>query len=89
MRHYVLVNIPSDNQYTINIKGANTTDPDLRLWRNGKFALQSTIDKPGVETVSKRLSPGIYTLEVYDSANADDDTNTGGNMCFSVSLTQG
>jgi hypothetical protein len=89
VRRFLLVTIPSDNQYTITIKGASNTDPDLRLWRNGKFSLQSTLEKPGAESVSKRLSQGIYTLEVYDSANADDDDNTGGSMCFSVSLTQG
>jgi hypothetical protein len=89
VRRYLLLNIPSDNQYTISIKGASNTDPDLRLWRNGKFALQSTLDKPGAESISKRLNQGLYTLEVYDSANADDDSNTGGKMCFSVSLTQG
>ena len=88
-RRYLLANIPSDGQYTISVKGSSNTDPDLRLWRNGKFALQSTLDKAGVETVSKKLNQGVYTLEVYDSANADDDPNTGGKMCFSVSLTQG
>jgi hypothetical protein len=89
VRRYLLANIPSDGQYTISVKGSSNTDPDLRLWRNGKFALQSTLDKAGVETVSKKLNQGVYTLEVYDSANADDDPNTGGKMCFSVSLTQG
>lgn len=89
VRRYLLVNIPSDGQYTISVKGASNTDPDLRLWRNGKFALQSTLDKAGAETVSKKLSQGVYTLEVYESTNADDDPNTGAKMCFSVSLSQG
>lgn len=89
VRRYVLLSVPSDGQYTISVKGAANTDPDLRLWRSGKFALQSTLDKAGDETVSKRLIQGTYTLEVYDSANADDDINTGGKMCFSVSLAQG
>jgi hypothetical protein len=90
VRRFVLLNIPSEGQYTLSAKasGANAgnSDPDFRLWRNGSFALQSTSATAGSETVTKKLSPGTYSLEIYDSSNADDDNNSGGLVCFSVSL---
>ncbi len=86
MRRFVLLNIPSDGQYTISAKGPSTSDPDFRLWRNGQFALQSTGANAGQESTAKRLSQGVYTLEIYDANNADDNSATGGQTCFSVTL---
>ncbi len=89
-RRLVLLHVPADGNYTLSAKVGNNSmpgsDPDFRLWRNGQFVLQSTSASTGEETTTRKLTQGTYTLELYDSSNADDNSATGGLACFALSF---
>jgi hypothetical protein len=72
---------------------AGTTDPDFRIWENGRLfssdnrgqdrRAESGVD--GTETWTGTLDAGTYAIEIYDFNNFDEDTVA--DSCFEFSVT--
>ncbi len=103
-RRYVRFSAPATGTYTFlatAVSPPGAADPDLVLQQAGAIATsdgppssactQSWQTSPGVctESFSTTLSPGDYTLEVYEWTNITDDPAYPpiGDACFDVTVT--
>lgn len=88
-RRFVLLDVAITANYTITATrsaGLSPSDPDLTLYREGTWAGFSEAFVLNTESWGKRLSAGTYVLSVYEAANVDDNSDTGGFVCFDVSF---
>jgi hypothetical protein len=103
-RRYVRFSVATTGTYTFQATAVNppgAADPDLVLYQAGEIAssdgppstacTQSWQATPGVctESLGVSLSPGDYTLEVYEWTNITDDPTYPpiGDTCFDVTVT--
>jgi len=88
VRRFVLLELLDSGSYDISaeyVEGLAPSNPDFVLWQDGEPLLtaESETDR---EQVSVSLAPGTYWLEVYEQANVDQSSSTGGAVCFNLSL---
>jgi hypothetical protein len=103
-RRYVRFSVPATGNYTfqaVAVSPPAAADPDLVLYQAGEIAssdgppsaacTQSWQTTPGVctESLTEPLSPGDYTLEVYEWTNITDDPTYPpiGDTCFDVTVS--
>ena len=89
VNRFVLLDIPARGRYEINAtrsRGRATSDPDMQLNYRGNliaFAGGSTNNTERLELAFER---DVYVVAIHDVLNADDNSNTGGLVCFNVTL---
>ena len=90
VRRFVRINIPSEGTYTISLSktsGEGTRDPDAILMEVGAKVIKRMFSaEADFESSATTFAAGDYILEVYDDKNNDNDSSTGGIVCFDVSL---
>lgn len=77
---------PGSRTLTITRTSGGATDPDAYLFRNGDLVNSLISETSNLESDTLTLATGEYVLEVFDYFNSDEDSGTGGDSCFSVSL---
>lgn len=91
VNRFVLVNIPAAGTYTLTASrtsGIQPSNPGFEMYRNGIWAGQSKSSTRDQEVWTRRFDAGNYALIVHESNNTDRNDNTGGLVCFAVSLSQ-
>jgi hypothetical protein len=89
VRRFILLDVPAAGTYTLaarRVSGLPQSDPDIQLHFNGVFQGVSEGVAVNNEVWIRQLNPGLYTLTVYDEFNVDQNTATGGLVCFDVTF---
>ncbi len=89
VRRFVLLELPDSGSYDISaerVEGLAPANPDFVLWQDGEPLEIAASETTGREQISRSLDSGTYWLEVYEQANVDQNPDTGGAVCFNLSL---
>lgn len=65
-----------------------TTDPELDLYQQGRLVGYSNRSTANRETLEQALPEGTYVAEIYEYANTDGQSTSGGRACFELTLRQ-
>lgn len=90
VRRYVRVHVDSAAEYTFEATrshgGLSATNPQLRLYSKGMIIASATGSTLNRETLRRQLPVGEYVVELYEQANAQLTTSTGGLACFNLAM---
>ncbi len=84
------LNVASGGSHTITVtrvSGAATSNPNFVVYLNGSSVLLGTSSTNNSETVVGNLNVDEYIMDVYDAFNVDNNSSTGGNVCFNVTVS--
>ncbi len=88
---FILLDIAVAGTYTIKaqrVSGLQPSDPDFALYKRGVYAGARELGTVDSETWTRPLEADVYALTVVEAANVDEDAETGGLVCFNVTLTR-
>lgn len=83
-RRYLTVNIAADATYRFTATGPTGADPDVVLHSQGALSVYEEFGE--VEQFDVNMSPGEYTVEVYEFSNVDADSTSRGKTCIDVTV---
>lgn len=89
-RRFLTFTLPSDRIVSVRVDSSPGRDPDLVVRRGGaqQAIAEDNSSSNGTQVLNNvPLTAGTYVLEVYDALNVDFNDNTGGRVCFTVSLS--
>lgn len=85
-RRFLTLDIATDATYRFRAAGPAGADPDVALHSRGLLEIYE--DLGDVEEFDVTMSPGEYTVEVYEFTNVDAAETPRGRTCIDVSVQQ-
>jgi hypothetical protein len=88
---FILLDIAAAGTYTIKaqrVSGIQPSDPDFTLYKRGVYSGVRELGTVDNETWTRAFDADVYVLTVVEAANVDEDPDTGGLVCFNVTLTR-
>lgn len=88
-RQHLLLTVGAGGSKTVavsRVSGLALSDPDIRVYLNGTLTFTGASSINNSETVVGNFATDEYVVEVSEFSNVDNNSGTGGDVCFNVTV---